>query len=77
MMCKKCGTLTAVLLLVLGLLYLLVDLGVWTFWGVSWYSALFLLVGVVSLGKASCPQCQACMAACSMSAKKSAKKKRR
>ena len=34
------------LLLVLGVLFLLQDLGKWNFWGVSWYTALFLLMGV-------------------------------
>ena len=35
-----------VALLVLGVLFLLQDLGKWDFWGLSWYTALFLLVGI-------------------------------
>jgi len=47
-----------VLLLVLGLLFLLVDLGAWAFWGVSWWTALFLLVGLCSLAGGSCKDCK-------------------
>jgi hypothetical protein len=46
------------LLLALGVAFLLVDLGTWTFWGVSWWSALFLLMGVGHLGKANCKDCK-------------------
>ena len=33
-------------LAVLGILFLLQDLGKWDFWSISWYTALFLLVGI-------------------------------
>lgn len=60
--CKKCSTVSGVLLLVLGLVFLLGDLGVWN-WGVSWYSALFILLGVVAIAKNSCSACQEMCAA--------------
>ena len=59
MMCGKCSKITAGLLLALGLLFLLVDLRVWTFWGVQWWSGLFLLLSVVCFASASCKDCQA------------------
>ncbi|HLD06372.1 MAG TPA: hypothetical protein VJC16_02455 [Candidatus Nanoarchaeia archaeon] len=57
--CKKCSTITAVLLLLLGVLFLLVDLGVWSFGNIQWWTALFVLMGVVGLASGSCPDCQA------------------
>ena len=70
MMCKKCSVMGGVLLLVLGLLFLLVDLGVWDFWNISWWSALFLLMGLVHIGKSSCGMC------CSMDKSDMSMKKR-
>ena len=58
-MCKKCGKLFSLLVLVLGVLFLLQDLGQWNFWGVSWYTALFLLLGISHLGTGYCKDCQA------------------
>lgn len=45
--------------LVLGVLFLLQDLEVWNFWGISWYSALFVVVGIAHLGSSKCPDCEA------------------
>ena len=53
--CKKCCTFG---LLALGVLFLLQDLGTWAFWGISWYTALFLLVGVGGVATANCPDCK-------------------
>lgn len=39
----KCFTIT---ILVLGVLFLLQDLAVWSFWNISWYTAIFILVGL-------------------------------
>jgi hypothetical protein len=36
----------AVVLLVLGILFLLKDLQVWNFWGINWWTVLFLLFGI-------------------------------
>ena len=46
-------------LLVLGVLFLLRDLNKWDFWGISWYTALFIVFGIGQLGSAKCPNCQA------------------
>ena len=40
-----CGAFMGLLILLLGIVFLLVDLGVWTFWGIQWWSALFIIVG--------------------------------
>jgi len=48
-----------VLLLVLGLIFLVVDLEYWNFFGIQWWTALFLLMGVAKLGHGSCAECQA------------------
>jgi len=45
-------------LLLLGLAFLLVDLGVWTFWGVKWWTALILLAGISKLGMCHCKDCK-------------------
>ena len=44
-MCKFCALIAAIA----GILFLLQDLNVWNFWGISWYTIAFLLVGVMSL----------------------------
>jgi len=55
--CKKCGMVGGILLLVLGLLFLLVDLRVWNFWNVQWWTALFLLAGLMYVAMGSCADC--------------------
>ena len=57
--CKKCMTMGGATLLVLGALFLLQDFKIWSFWGISWYSALFVVLGIGHLGSASCKDCQA------------------
>ena len=57
--CNKCLTICSVLFVVLGVLFLLQDLGIWGFWGVSWYTALFLVWGISMFGSKNCPECQA------------------
>jgi|TARA_Y100000031_G_C8198337_1_gene374905 membrane-bound ClpP family serine protease len=57
-MCPKCTKVSAILLLALGVLFLLVDLAVWDFWNIQWWTAAFLLVGVVKLAHTSCPDCR-------------------
>lgn len=65
--CKKCSKICAVLFLVLGLLFLARDLQLWTFFGLQWWTALFLLMGFVGLGASGCPDCQAVMGGSSVS----------
>ena len=43
-----------IVVFVLGLVFLLVDLGVWTFWGIQWWTVAFLLVGVKMFTKGCC-----------------------
>ncbi|HLC33288.1 MAG TPA: hypothetical protein VJJ82_05665 [Candidatus Nanoarchaeia archaeon] len=57
--CKKCSTFGGVLMLLAGILFLLRDLQVWNFWGISWWTVLFILWGAGSLGASSCADCQA------------------
>ena len=56
--CDKCNKVVAILLLLLGFAFLLVDLNVWNFWGVSWYTALLLLAGIAGTASGTCPDCQ-------------------
>lgn len=58
MHCEKCTKTAAVILLVLGLIFLVVDLGYWDFWGISWWTVLFLYFGLGHWAAATCPECQ-------------------
>ena len=60
-MCGRCSRVTAGLLLLAGLLFLLVDFGVWGFWGVSWWTAAFLIVGLTHFATSKCDDCGALM----------------
>ena len=57
-MCKKCTSICGILFLVIGILFLLVDLEMWDFFGIQWWTALFLLVGLGGLVASKCPDCQ-------------------
>jgi hypothetical protein len=41
-----CKTLSVITVIV-GVLFLLQDLGVWAFWNISWYTVAFILIGLV------------------------------
>ncbi len=43
--CKGC----AIVAVIAGVLFLLQDLAIWDFWGLSWYTVGFLILGVGSL----------------------------
>jgi len=60
-MCGKCSRICGWLFLIVGILFLLVDFGVWgfSFWGIQWWTALFVLLGLGCIGYAKCPECQA------------------
>ncbi|MCK4669585.1 MAG: hypothetical protein KAT43_00155 [Nanoarchaeota archaeon] len=45
------GQLCGVILLIIGIIFLLVDLGKWNFWGIQWWTVLFLLWGIFTLWK--------------------------
>ena len=55
--CEHSMKFGAVIFLLLGLAFLFVDLGKWDFWGISWYTALFLVVGFFKLHLAFHPEC--------------------
>lgn len=57
-MCRTCGSISGMMLLVLGFLYLLVDLGVWDFWGVSWWTAILLILGLSLVASGKCHECR-------------------
>lgn len=57
--CSKCIKMGGITLAVLGILFLLKDLGVWGFWGINWWTALFVVMGLGSIGSSGCPDCKA------------------
>ena len=59
--CKKCQGITGIGFLVAGILFLLQDLGYWNFWNISWYTFLFIWMGIGALAMRTCPDCQAIM----------------
>lgn len=64
MCCRKCSIISGVLLLLIGVGYLLADLGYWTFWGLSWWTVAFLLAGIAYLAMSCCRGCQGCCGSC-------------
>lgn len=61
--CKKCNTITSVLILLAGIGFLLADLNVggWKFFGLNWWSVIFVIMGLTCLAMGSCKDCQAAM----------------
>ena len=57
--CKKCQGICGFVFLVLGVLFLLRDLNIWSFWNVQWWTALFIWLGVSALAMRACSDCQA------------------
>ncbi|HLC63509.1 MAG TPA: hypothetical protein VJJ21_04280 [Candidatus Nanoarchaeia archaeon] len=55
--CGKCKKASAVLLLLVGLAFLGKDLGWWSFWNITWYTALFLVIGISWTAKSCCGDC--------------------
>lgn len=56
--CKSCTKKGGYVFLVLGLLFLLVDVGVWNFFGIQWWTVIFLMFGLQAFN--NCPDCAAC-----------------
>jgi len=56
--CSKCMGMMGLMLLIVGVLFLLVDLGIWTFWGISWWTMVFLIMAMAHFGMKKCPDCQ-------------------
>jgi uncharacterized membrane protein len=67
-MCCKCKKWFGAGVFVLGIVFLLVDLGVVTFWSIQWWTVAFLLVGA----KMFCKGC--CKGTCETEAPKTKKK---
>jgi hypothetical protein len=59
--CAKCSKMCGWLFLIIGILYLLSDLGAISWWNFSWYTAVFVLMGLGWIGKSSCKDCQSMM----------------
>lgn len=53
-MCCKCKMWMGVVVFVVGIIFLLADLGVWKFWGINWWSVAFLLFGIKMFTKGCC-----------------------
>ena len=58
------------ILFVLGLVFLISDLTGWEFWGIQWYTVLFLLWGFGGIAMNHCPDCRAIMERRPMEGKK-------
>jgi len=59
MMCGKCSGISAWLFLIVGLIMLLQDLSVWSWWNIQPWTALFLIIGLSMWGKGHCADCRA------------------
>ena len=57
--CNNCLKVSGAIFVVLGVLFLLRDLAIWEFWNISWWTALFIVVGVGSFASSKCPECTA------------------
>jgi fatty acid desaturase len=57
--CPKCTKVIAALFLLVGILHLGQDYGWWDFWILSWYTTVFLVLGIIKLGHSKCNDCQA------------------
>jgi hypothetical protein len=57
MMCGKCSGITGWLLLIFGILFLLVDFGLWTFWNIKWWTILFVVAGIAMIASHGCGAC--------------------
>jgi hypothetical protein len=77
MMCGKCKKCAGILMLIFGLLFLLQNLRVWTFWGIQWYTVLFIIAGFGMIGRSCCKECNAGCCQTDMKSKPETKPKRR
>lgn len=57
-MCKKCGKMFGAIILLIGIAFLLVDFGVWTFWNLKWWTLVFLFMGLKVFCVCNCPECE-------------------
>lgn len=74
MMCGKCTKATGWVFAVLAVLYLIVDFGFWNFFGIQWWSALFVALAVIGFASGSCSDCGSCCSSGSSTKKEGPKK---
>lgn len=55
---------TGWLVLLVGILFLLRDLGGWDFWGITAWTAIFVIVGLTMICSSGCSACQGCSCSC-------------
>ena len=55
--CHKCTHACGWMFLILGVLFLLQDLGIWMFFGINWWTALFVVYGFSCIAKSKCKAC--------------------
>jgi len=55
--CTKCRGIGGILFLIFGIILLLKDLNVWNFWGINWWTVLFVLLGLGMLATSGCKEC--------------------
>ena len=56
--CQKCTSVCGWLFLIVGVLFLLRDFGMWTFWNINWWTIVFLLWGLGGIAMSNCKACQ-------------------
>ncbi len=56
--CEKCQMITGALVLLAGIGLLLRDMAIWSFWGISWWTAAFIICGVTGIAMSKCKSCQ-------------------
>ncbi|MEK6839561.1 MAG: hypothetical protein AABX72_01355 [Nanoarchaeota archaeon] len=59
--CNKCTKASGWIFLILGVLFLLQNMQFWDFWGIQWFTALFIVMGIAHIGMSKCADCQAVM----------------
>ena len=58
-MCNKCMKIGGAIFLVLGIVFIMKDMGKWDFWGINWWSAVLLVYGLVHIASSMCKDCEA------------------
>ncbi|RMF55978.1 hypothetical protein D6745_00645 [Candidatus Woesearchaeota archaeon] len=58
-LCEKCTKTCGVVFLIVGILFLLKDFGIWDFWNINWWTAVFLILGLGAFCSTGCPECKA------------------
>ena len=55
--CHKCKSASGWLLLIIGVLFLLNDFDIWHFWGLQWWTVMFLYAGFTGVAMSKCKEC--------------------